>query len=45
MTIDIITSYTFGAGYTFGAHCILLKDDSLATYVPFVPCNVYHTLF
>ncbi len=21
MTIDIITGYTFGAGYTFGTHC------------------------
>jgi hypothetical protein len=21
MTIDIITGYTFDAGYTFGAHC------------------------
>ncbi len=22
MTIDIITGYTFDAGYTFGAHCM-----------------------
>ncbi len=24
MTIIIITGYTFGAGYIFGAHCIVL---------------------
>ncbi len=33
MTIDIITSYTFDAGYTFGAHCITLKNVTLA-YLP-----------
>jgi hypothetical protein len=26
MTIDIITGYTFGAGYTFSAHCIYRND-------------------